>query len=88
MIDINFHVPDIDECASAACQNGGTCDDRVYSYTCNCDDGYTGEQCQTGICINIELVQFIANYINIVYKWTYITFYLQVWLNISLSNLR
>ena len=39
---------DIDECESEPCQNGGTCDDEVNSYTCECVDGYTGLQCETG----------------------------------------
>ena len=41
--------PDIDECASSPCQNGGTCTDSVNSYTCNCDAGYSGDNCETDI---------------------------------------
>ena len=40
--------PDIDECASAPCQNGGTCVDQVNGYLCQCAPGYTDLQCQTG----------------------------------------
>ncbi len=39
---------DIDECASTPCQNGGTCNDDVNSYTCTCNAGYTGSDCETG----------------------------------------
>ena len=39
---------DIDECASNPCDNGGTCDDLVNGYRCQCADGYTGEQCKIG----------------------------------------
>ena len=39
---------DIDECASAPCQNGATCLDQVNGYLCQCAPGYTDLQCQTG----------------------------------------
>ena len=29
-------IPDIDDCASSPCQNGGTCTDGINSFTCNC----------------------------------------------------
>ena len=40
--------PDINECDSSPCQNGGTCTDNVNGYTCDCVAGYTGTECQTG----------------------------------------
>ena len=43
-----IHNSDIDECASNLCDNGGTCDDLVNGYRCQCADGYTGEQCKIG----------------------------------------
>ena len=39
--------PDIDECASNPCQNGGTCADDVNRYDCTCEAGYTGADCET-----------------------------------------
>ena len=39
---------DIDECATIPCQNGGSCTDQVNGYTCNCVDGYYGNDCETG----------------------------------------
>ena len=40
---------EINECASVSCQNGGTCDDLVNDFQCQCRDGYVGTYCQTGI---------------------------------------
>ena len=37
---------DIDECASSPCQNGGTCVDGSNSYTCICNVGYVGDNCE------------------------------------------
>ena len=48
MTKIQILYADINECASRPCQNGGTCVDGVNSYTCNCDVGYTGENCEKG----------------------------------------
>ena len=49
-IDIhNFVFKDIDECASNPCQNDGGCTaERPGSYSCNCIDGYGGNNCETG----------------------------------------
>ena len=44
---------DIDECASAPCQNGGTCIDQINGYMCQCVPGYTDVLCQTGEDFNI-----------------------------------
>ena len=32
----------IDDCNLNPCQNGGTCDDLLGGYQCNCVDGFTG----------------------------------------------
>ena len=42
----NLHDSDIDECDSNPCENGGTCEDIVNGYQCQCVDGYTGTHCQ------------------------------------------
>jgi jagged-like protein len=44
----SFFVLDVDECASAPCQNGGTCVDLVDSFRCICPSGWEGNACQFG----------------------------------------
>lgn len=39
-------IPD-SSCASVPCYNGGTCRDMVYTYECQCPDGYSGGRCET-----------------------------------------
>ena len=39
---------EIDECKSAPCQNGGTCNDGSNSFTCECFEGFLGGRCETG----------------------------------------
>ncbi len=53
---INFGtlVSDTNECASRPCQNSGTCTDSVNGYTCDCQAGYEGDNCETGMYHNIQ----------------------------------
>ena len=45
---ILYDFLDIDDCESSPCQNGGTCIDEVNYYTCICNPGYIGPDCQIG----------------------------------------
>ncbi len=40
--------PDINECESQPCLNGGECVDQVANFTCICPAGFTGMLCETG----------------------------------------
>ena len=44
-------VSDIDNCLLHQCKNGATCKDKVNGYECICQIGYTGQHCDTGICM-------------------------------------
>lgn len=39
---------DGNECSPDPCPNGGTCEDLVGSYRCDCNTGYSGTNCETG----------------------------------------
>lgn len=40
-------LSDIDECLSSPCEHG-SCQDAINHFTCSCDAGYTGIQCEQG----------------------------------------
>jgi hypothetical protein len=46
--EYKISAPDIDECASDPCGDHGSCTDGVNGYTCGCDPGYTGTNCEIG----------------------------------------
>ena len=48
LVFIHFLSPDIDECVSEPCQNGGTCTDGINSYSCTCLPGWAGPTCHIG----------------------------------------
>nr|XP_039269963.1 fibrinogen C domain-containing protein 1-A-like [Styela clava] len=41
--------PDIDDCSSNSCQNGGICIDGVNEFSCSCTVGYRGTLCEEGL---------------------------------------
>ena len=48
LINLRYIIVDKDDCGPNPCQNGGSCIDAVNGYKCDCKDGYTGDNCQTG----------------------------------------
>ena len=48
MLHLSVCFVDIDDCVNEPCANGGTCDDGVNGYTCNCAPGYYGPNCNGG----------------------------------------
>ena len=43
-----LYFPDIDDCLSSPCDNGGTCVDGVNYYLCECLTGFNGTNCTQG----------------------------------------
>ena len=41
-------ISEINECNSLPCQNGGQCIDEINKYSCLCEAGFTGLNCETG----------------------------------------
>ena len=46
----------IDECSSDPCMNGGSCTDGINSYNCDCVSGYSGEDCEIGMCCITDIL--------------------------------
>lgn len=65
-----FLDSDFDECQTNPCQNGGTYKNNDGAYTCKCDAGYGGKQCEAGKYINPSLKQFQAT-VEILSKLSY-----------------
>ena len=47
-----FDVSDIDDCKDNPCNNGGTCQDGIASYTCLCPLGFNGTDCEISIALD------------------------------------
>ncbi len=42
--------PDVNDCVSNPCRNGGTCIDGISSFQCFCPDGWEGDLCDLSEC--------------------------------------
>ena len=56
---INTDISDINECASCPCLNEGNCTDDVNCFICDCCDGFTGIQCETGKTLYTHCLSFL-----------------------------
>ena len=45
---ILLHSLEINVCEENPCQNGGVCENEEDTYTCNCIEGFTGDNCDEG----------------------------------------
>ena len=43
------HCPHNDFCTKNPCKNKGKCKDTWFGYYCECDDGYSGRNCEKGV---------------------------------------
>ena len=43
-----FHISDVDECLMFPCLHDGVCNNLDGSYNCSCQEGWSGDNCQTG----------------------------------------
>ena len=46
-----YFLAEINECMSKPCINGGRCIDKLLNYSCSCAVGYTGRNCEIGMCM-------------------------------------
>ncbi|XP_070551405.1 uncharacterized protein [Ptychodera flava] len=47
---------DVDNCAPEPCQNGATCSNEKFRYTCICPNGYEGPRCEIKSCGTEDIV--------------------------------
>lgn len=45
---ISYFFPDINECASSPCLNGGVCKNEINQFACDCPSGTFGDLCYKG----------------------------------------
>ena len=87
---VNFakFVPDIDECDSSPCQNGGTCHNGQNLYTCTCLPGWTGQNCEIGeqisrVFLRLKKISFGTIYLGV---GGYLAQLIQIFLEILLKD--
>ena len=54
LVNIMLAFPDIDDCKSDPCLNGGTCKDGINSFTCQCAEGFDGSTCANSMYVFVS----------------------------------
>ena len=54
--------PDIDECLSVSCLNGGTCINLQGGFMCECPPGFRGDTCGIGKYIRVKMFRIIPEF--------------------------
>ena len=60
----NVHIlkiSDVNDCEGNPCNNGGTCQDGISSYTCLCPTGFIGIDCETSMFFTTMIMNEIVN---------------------------
>ena len=67
---LDYTFLDNNECESNPCQDGGTCQEEVNGYKCDCPLGLTGDVCETGRITN-EVLQKYKLIFNVLVRYIY-----------------
>ena len=60
ILNETFFLTDINECDGGPCKNGGTCANSDGSYSCSCQDGWTGNDCTQGMVFYLYLSKILG----------------------------
>lgn len=52
---------DVNECLYNPCQHNSPCSNTPGSYRCDCSPGWTGQNCDSGMCVHDHYVKWVKN---------------------------
>ncbi|XP_060554970.1 fucolectin-like [Ruditapes philippinarum] len=58
-VEVFGEITPVDDCADSPCLNGGVCTDEINSYTCQCTQGFYGNNCGQGKYIFVSLYSHV-----------------------------